>query len=874
MTAGTRVGPYEVLNLLGAGGMGEVYRARDTKLGREVAIKILPQAWSADPDRVARFAREAHLLAAVNHPNIAAIYGLEESGPTVALVLELVAGETMSDRLRAGAVPIPEAIAIARQIADALDAAHERGIVHRDLKPANIIVTAEGRVKVLDFGLAKAAETAPADLTNSPTMIDPTVHGMLLGTALYMSPEQTRGKAVDKRADIWAFGCVLYEMLAGRRAFAGETASDIIAAILGSEPDWSAVSPATPARVGHLLRRCLEKDRRRRLRDIGDALTDLGDEVLRPPAADEDASRRGRRSRAPLLVAAGAVVLVAISLLWLYFRRDASPHWENPLANATFQRLTDFEGSELDAALSPDGRFFVFVANREGPFDAWVGQIGSGELVNVTKGQVPDLMNDEIRSVGFSSDGQIWMRAQQRPVDSAAVTVFGRTVVVPVIGGTIRQLLNAGIEPVWSRDGSRMAYHEAGPGDPIFVADRNGRDAKRIFAPPRGIHCHYLAWSPDGRFIYFVSGIPPNEMDIWRVPSAGGSAERITNRVTNIAYPTPIDDRTLLYRGLDDDGSGPWLYAMDLTRRTTHRISLGVEQYLSIAASADGRRLLATVSNPSGGLWTVPVTSGIAAEQTAEPVSLPSVTAISPRYGRDYLLYLSSQGGPRSLWRFKDGAAMELWKAAEGGLTTPPAVSPDGRQIAFSARRGGSSRLSVMDQDGTNLRPLIEGVEVRDPVSWSPDGKSIVAAAGDRLIKIAVDGGVSETLLSAPGRLPIWSPDGRYILYSEAVQGPGYPVKAITPDGKPFPIPVLWIRRGVDWYRVLPGGREILFLSGDYGSQNFWLLDIVRGTRRQITQLKPGFSIRGFDLSRDGTRIVFDRVRENSDVVLIDLPRP
>src|SRR5215510_7915205 len=284
LAAGTRIGTYQILSLLGAGGMGEVYRARDTRLGRDVALKVLPAAVGADPHRLARFERESQLLAALNHPNIAAIYGVEESSGTTALVLELVEGEPLDARLRRGPVPLVEAIAIARHILDALDAAHEKGIVHRDLKPSNIVITANGGVKVLDFGLAKFSggssgldeSSAPVlwsgcGLTHSPTTFVPTVDGVLLGTAPYMSPEQVRGKAVDKRTDIWAFGCVLYEMLTGKPAFSGETTSDVIVAILDREPVWAALPASTPPAVRHLLERSLEKDPRRRLRDSGDA---------------------------------------------------------------------------------------------------------------------------------------------------------------------------------------------------------------------------------------------------------------------------------------------------------------------------------------------------------------------------------------------------------------------------------------------------------------------------------------------------------------------------------------------------------------------------------------------------------------------------
>src|SRR5687767_2250574 len=278
LAPGTRIGVYQIEFRIGAGGMGEVYRARDTKLRRDVAIKILPRVFTSDPDRLMRFEREARMLATLNHPHIGAIYGLEDADGMLALVLELVDGETVANRIARGPLPVKDALTLARQIADALDAAHEKGIVHRDLKPANIKITSEGTVKVLDFGLAKAAGAATADHTQSPTATaGGTREGVILGTAAYMSPEQARGLKVDKRTDIWAFGCVLYEMLTGRLPFAGHTVSDTIAAILEREPDWKALPDGTPASIRRVLQRSLEKDLKRRLRDIGDARLELDD---------------------------------------------------------------------------------------------------------------------------------------------------------------------------------------------------------------------------------------------------------------------------------------------------------------------------------------------------------------------------------------------------------------------------------------------------------------------------------------------------------------------------------------------------------------------------------------------------------------------
>ncbi|MGA9882895.1 MAG: serine/threonine-protein kinase, partial [Candidatus Acidiferrales bacterium] len=271
---GTKLRSYEILAAIGAGGMGEVYRARDAKLGRDVALKVLPEAFARDSERMARFQREAKLLASLNHPNIAAIYGFEDSGATHALVMELVEGPTLADRLKAGPIPIDEALRIAKQICEALEYAHERGIVHRDLKPANVKVTNDDAVKVLDFGLAKAidGDASSMDMANSPTLTRmATMQGVLLGPAAYMSPEQAKAKPVDRRADIWAFGCVLYEMLTGKHAFNGETATDTLAAVIKEEPDWTKLPQDTPAHVRVLLQRCLQKDAKQRLRDIGDA---------------------------------------------------------------------------------------------------------------------------------------------------------------------------------------------------------------------------------------------------------------------------------------------------------------------------------------------------------------------------------------------------------------------------------------------------------------------------------------------------------------------------------------------------------------------------------------------------------------------------
>ena len=868
LAPGSSVGPYQIECLLGVGGMGEVYRAHDATLGRDVAIKILPRHFTADPERLARFEQEARLLAALNHPNIGAIYGLEETNGVRALVLELVEGETLADRIQRGPASVTDALTIARQIAEALDAAHEKGIIHRDLKPANIKVTPGGVIKVLDFGLAKVATS---ELQSPKVAVGATQAGTILGTAAYMSPEQARGQTVDKRTDIWAFGCVLYEMLTGHAAFPGETVSDTIAAILGHEPDWAALPANTPPAVARLLQRGLAKDPKRRLRDIADARAGL-DDVLE--GGNPPASGAGRPAVVPAHPRwnrwAAIVLIVLASALAGWNVRRPNPGPDNPLSNATFTRLTNFEGDEAEATLSPDGKFATFLSDRDGPLDVWLTQVGSGRFLNLTReSHMPGLR--PVRNVGFSADGsEIWFGGA--PV--------GRMRIMPMMGGPPRPfLVDRAVEVMWSPDGARIVYHTDAPGDPMFVADRTGVGAKQIFVDPIvGGHCHHQAWSPDGRWIYFARGLQDTrQMDLWRIAAGGGQPERLTYHNAYVGFPTPIDDHRVLYIAQDHDGAGPWLWALDTNSRVTRRVAYGTEQYLSIAASADHRRLVASVANRSASLWTVPILDHPAEDGDAKPMALPTVRALAPRLGGRSLFYLSSQGTGDGLWRFEDGNAVEILKGSDEALFEPPAVSVDGRQLAVILRRDGKLRLHVLSADGGNLRSLAEPIDIRGSVCWSPDGKWIVAGGiddrGRGLFKIPLDHGAPVRLIAGTARDPVWSPLGDLIVYTGANVSVDAPLLAIRADGTNVGLPAIRLRVEGKRYRFLPDGLALVYAQGPFPAQDFWLLDLVTKRSRQLSRLTNFAATQSFDVTADGKQIVFDRVRENSDVVLIDLAR-
>ena len=880
VAAGQVIDHYKITSALAAGGMGEVYRAFDTRLGRDVAIKVLPAAFSTDKDRLRRFEQEARAAGMLNHPNVLTIYeiGTHEGAPYI--VSELLTGETLAEGPRKAPLPLQRVIDYALQMARGLAAAHEKGIVHRDLKPENLFVTKDKRVKILDFGLAKL-KPAPAGLdANAPTQLRGTAPGVVMGTVGYMSPEQVRGEEVDHRADIFAFGAILYELLTGRRAYQGNSAVEVMNAILKEEPpEISDPKREVPPALVRLVRHCLEKgpeDRFHSMADIAYYLEALTATTGRDASAGERTQTRSRWRRWVAVAAAG-IVLAATIVIWKVQRSEEV--WENPLANAHIERVTDFPGTENDAAVSPDGKFIVFLSNRDTTFDAWVDQVGSGALVNLTKGRFSELAHEEVRTVGFSADAsQVWVRVSQK--DSTGKDTHGLWL-MPTLGGTPRPFLERAVHAAWSPDGQKIVYHTFDAGDPTFVMDRDGGNPKQIFIDKPGAHCHHHVWSPDGRYIYFVRGFPPNELDVWRIRPEGGEPERMTRHNSKVGYPALLDNRTLIYSATAEDGSGFWLYAMDLERKIPHRVTFGVDQYVSVSAALgpDGRatRLVATVANPIGELWTFTLSSQMVDESDVHSFPLAVTRAIAPRFGPQYVVFLSSKGGTQSLWKTQGDEIVELWRSGDGGVAAPAAVSPDGRRICFSIRRQGQNGLYVMNADGSDVRRLAASLDVRDAPSWSPDGKFIAVAAdegdGSRLFKVPVDGAAPSRLVDELSRLPVWSPDGSLILYATPSPGATNAVKAVTPEKQPHPLPELWILRGGDRYRFLPGGKQIVALLGDYLRQNFWMVDLESGQRRQLTNLKPGYSIGSFDVSPDGRQIIFDRVRQNSDIVLIDLAR-
>ncbi len=793
LAAGTRLGPYEILAALGAGGMGEVYRARDTKLGRDVAIKILPELFAADPERVARFTREAKTLAALNHPHIAQIHGLEDAQGISALVMELVEGPTLADRIALGPMPMDEALPIAKQIAEALEAAHELGIIHRDLKPANIKVREDGTVKVLDFGLAKALDPAAsgveaAALTQSPTITSPaamTQRGVILGTAAYMAPEQAKGRAVDKRADIWAFGCVLYEMLTGQRAFPGEDVFDTLSAVGKSDPAWNTLPPATPPAIRRLLRRCLEKDRKRRLNSIADARLEIDDALTAPAesttAAAASSSHGVRRERLAWSAAVAALAVVAAGALGrgASLNRGSTPAdtramrfaltppdgWSLPLGSAPDG------GAIAPLAVSPDGRHVAFVArNREGKDLLWV-----------------------------------------RSFDALAARALTGT--------------DDAAEPFWSPDSRVLGFFAQGK---LKKIDVSGGAPVALCDEPRQ---RGGAWGGDGVIVFarLASGLQ-------KVSASGGvptAATALETGETGHWRPTFLPDgRHFLYRS--QPTGAVYVASLDSTERT--RIIEWIDS--SNVRYAQGHllflretTLVAQPFDPDRRVVTgeaFPV-----AEQIHTDSSQPFFAHFSAS-ANGVLAYQTGASTTNSQLVWVDRTGQQTAVLGEPGDYGDVQLSPDGTRAAVSVRDPGRRTTDIWVFDvarGLRTRFTFDPANDVAPI-WSPDGSRMVFGSdrkGPRdLYEKASSGAGAEQLVlgdSATKTAFSWSPDGRFISYSTAGTASGGDDVWVWPlGGERKPFPVVQTPAGETYGTFSPDGRWIAYQSSESGRNEVYVV--------------------------------------------------
>jgi len=636
-------------------------------------------------------------------------------------------------------------------------------------------------------------------------------------------------------------------------------------------------------RIGSVYAFRLDLDAWMRSRNLR-ATKENGNNAASPePPAQLPTSTIQTRGKLILLVLAAAAFAIAVAF-WLH---KTERSWRNPIADAHFQTVTDFDGLEQAAAISRDGHFVTFLSDRDGPMDVWLTQVGSGEFHNLTHGIIPGLVNPSIRNLGFSPDGSLvtfWVRKPSGPDRSNTTGDIGIWA-VPVLGGEPRPYLEGVAEFDWSPDGGRLAYHTPAAGDPLFVSDGRVRPENQpIFIAPAGLHSHFPLWSPDAAFLYYVQGTLPDKLDIWRISPNGGAPERITSHNGHVSHPVLLDRHTLMYLASDPDGSGPWLYSMDVERRIPHRLTSGIDRYTSLAASADGSRLVATLATPKTTLWRLQIGDSTTKIDlptkisAAAQIPLTTSTGFSPRLGPDYILYASATGTSESIWKLAHGTNTELWRGEGAQVFGGPAISPDGRYAAFSIRQHRQSLLYVVQVDGTKARIVTNSLDLQGSPAWAPDGQSITSAANDHgtphLFRVPLDGRSPTPLTRDYSVDPTWSPDGRFVIYSGPDIGTTFSVKAVTAEAAPHPLPALTLTRGARHLDFLPGGHILLFLRGDIQHKDLWLIDLETDAERQLTDLPPDFDIRDFDISPDNREVVLERAQERSNVVLLDLPRP
>jgi len=763
---GMSIGTYQVLEAIGAGGMGEVYRARDTRLQRDVALKVLPALVAGDPDRLARFEREATTLASLNHPNIAQVHGLTEK--PVALVMELVPGEDLAARLTRGAIPLDEAMGVARQIANALEAAHEQGIVHRDLKPANVRVRPDGTVKVLDFGLAKAATgTAAADSLsaqmNSPTVLSPamTQLGVILGTAAYMAPEQARGKPVDRRADIWAFGCVLYEMLTAVAPFHGDDVSLTLAAILTTDPDFTKLPAATPPAIRRLLRRCLDKDPARRLASIADARLEL-DEVEPSPTVSAPIRARTSGVRTALLTIAALAAGAAGT--WIIMQRSAAGSVPQTTPDFVLKRLTELPGAETAPDISPDGREIVFSSSASGHANIYLLRVGGARAINLTEGSTSD-----DRQATFSADGErIAFRSER---DGGGIFVMGST------GESVRRVTTAGYDPAWSPDGKAIAYATEGVLDPYA---RNGNSSLWVANVATGHPTRIVAsdavqpaWSPDGRRIAYWANIK-GQRDLWSVAADGGTPVPVTSDAATDWSPEWSPDGKWLYFSSDRGGNmNVWRVAMTEAGTAAGEPEAVTRSFTGVGyarVSADASKIIVMAYSRSYELSLAPFDAAAGRLGTSSTIRSSSIGWCSPSPTADWLA-CTSRGAREDIVLMRADGAETIRLMDDGFKDRNPTWSPDGSRIAFMSTRSGAWQLWTIGRDGSDLRQMTDFATSIYEAVWSPDGKEAMtsdtsdAATGSSLTwrfstnTLASKANASEVVAQPPFNAELWSPD-------------------------------------------------------------------------------------------------------------------
>ena len=842
---GSRIGPYEIHGQIGEGGMGRVYRATDTSLKRAVAIKVLPESVAADIGRLARFQREAEVLAALNHPNIAAIYGLERSDDATALVMELVEGPTLADRIAQGPIPIEEALSIAKQIVDALEAAHVHGFVHRDLKPANIKVRQDGIVKVLDFGLARALDTGSStDTSRSPTLTSPalmTAAGTLLGTAAYMSPEQARGKPVDKRADIWAFGCVVYEALSGHQAFAAETIPDTLVAILGTEPKWHLLPDGLPAAVRRLLRRCLAKDPRRRLHDFADARLELEEVSEEAPAVE-------------------------------------SGHVE-------FQRLTDFSGLKESPAVSPDGKMVAFVAVSGGRRQIFVRLLTGGAPLQVTR---DDIDHEQPRWAPNSSTF-IYYTPSATPGEG---TIWE----ISALGGPPRRVAAAMRGGDISHDGERIAVFQSSETSiELAVVTRNGSRRERVISVSPDFVYTWPRWSPDDRSIAFQHMNLTDRFDVGLdvVEVSAGNRREITRSEWLRGFSWLRDGSGVVY---SSSRGSTVLYPPVFNLRIVGRDGRGDRQVtfgdLSYVEPDvyEGKLLVSRIRGQSD-VWRFPV-GGSAAENTRNAVRITRQTgqAQTPSISPDgsEVVYLSDNGGHGNLWIARtDGSSVRqvTFERDPDVVLGVPMWSPASDWIVFIVALRGISTLWVIRPDGSGLHQIVK--RGRGGACWSGDGQWVYYTSDENGIscvaKVSIDGGARILVRSQAFNAAV-TRDDRTIYYMQKptsdrvnLDGDLHICSAPVVGGSPSVMASVSSERtplGRDLFQpfLSPDSRWLAAPLMDGATSNIWTLPTSGGQMRALTDFgdRPIMIARSVSWSADNQSLYAAVAELESDVVLWD----